>query len=402
MSIAVRNILVGLELRRYSVNENCAQESWVPRGSGFSGWGGNGKCCGMSSTSYGRERHGMKGLRREARNAHASHRKIQQLFATAQRQQLIHDSEGEKIVDVKEYEVIGLHASSSYSDEGDELETRQGGQGRDHSSDSEPGVSTLEEDLMRREEELSVGPPTDSDTASSSSGLAVGGLVVATGVVLAVVGIGGAGFVFKDELNGLIGHLNEYIEGYGAVGYLVFILAYASLEIVAIPAIPLTMTAGLLFGNVTGTVLVSIAGTIAATVAFLIARYVARDRLLLLAKDNKQFLAIDKAIGEDSFKIVTLLRLSPLLPFSLGNYLYGLTSVKLVPYVAGSWLGMLPGTWAYVCAGALSRSFLADDGSDVSVMPSNWMIALGLAATVGVAWYITRIAKDALDKVNDE
>lgn len=74
---------------------------------------------------------------------------------------------------------------------------------------------------------------------------------------------------------------------------------------------------------------------LAATVAFLIARYFARDRILKLAQNNPKFLAIDKAIGADSFRVVTLLRLSPLLPFSLGNYLYGLTSVELIPYVLG-------------------------------------------------------------------
>jgi len=73
----------------------------------------------------------------------------------------------------------------------------------------------------------------------------------------------------------------------------------------------------------------------AASVAFLIARYFARERILKLVEDNKKFLAIDKAIGENGFRVVTLLRLSPLLPFSLGNYLYGLTSVKFVPYVLG-------------------------------------------------------------------
>jgi uncharacterized membrane protein YdjX (TVP38/TMEM64 family) len=54
-----------------------------------------------------------------------------------------------------------------------------------------------------------------------------------------------------------------------------------------------------------------------------------------MVEGNKKFLAIDKAIGENGFKVVTLLRLSPLLPFSLGNYLYGLTSVKFLPYVLG-------------------------------------------------------------------
>lgn len=67
----------------------------------------------------------------------------------------------------------------------------------------------------------------------------------------------------------------------------------------------------------------------------MIARYFARERILKLVEGNKKFAAIDKAIGENGFKVVTLLRLSPLLPFSLGNYLYGLTSVKFVPYVLG-------------------------------------------------------------------
>lgn len=83
----------------------------------------------------------------------------------------------------------------------------------------------------------------------------------------------------------------------------------------------------------------------AASVAFLIARYFARERILKLVEGNKKFLAIDKAIGENGFRVVTLLRLSPLLPFSLGNYLYGLTSVKFVPYVLGR--SVLKGNFLY-------------------------------------------------------
>lgn len=79
----------------------------------------------------------------------------------------------------------------------------------------------------------------------------------------------------------------------------------------------------------------------AASVAFLIARYFARERILKMVEGNKKFIAIDKAIGENSFRVVTLLRLSPLLPFSLGNYLYGLTSVKFVPYVLGRFATLL-------------------------------------------------------------
>jgi len=82
--------------------------------------------------------------------------------------------------------------------------------------------------------------------------------------------------------------------------------------------------------------------------------------VLEIAKGNKKFAAIDRAIGKDSFKVVLLLRLSPLLPLALSNYLYGLTSVALTPYVLGSWLGMLPGTLAYVSAGQQTSLTLLD------------------------------------------
>ncbi len=64
-----------------------------------------------------------------------------------------------------------------------------------------------------------------------------------------------------------------------------------------------------------------------------------------IEKAHPRFAAIDRAIGRDGFRVVTLLRLSPLLPLAASNYLYGLTSVELGPYVLGSWLGMLPGEW---------------------------------------------------------
>ncbi|CAN4099982.1 unnamed protein product [Withania somnifera] len=200
--------------------------------------------------------------------------------------------------------------------------------------------------------------------------------------------------------SGSSGDGDTAIKGYGPAGYALFVAVYAGLEILAIPAIPLTMSAGLLFGSVTGTIIVSISGTVAASVAFLIARYFARERILKLVEGNKKFLAIDKAIGENGFKVVTLLRLSPLLPFSLGNYLYGLTSVEFVPYVLGSWLGMLPGTWAYVSAGAFGRAII-QEGSEIGLGGNQQLLTLGvgLLFTALAAAYVTRLAKDAVKDI---
>ncbi|KAF7032086.1 hypothetical protein CFC21_043309 [Triticum aestivum] len=235
------------------------------------------------------------------------------------------------------------------------------------------------------------------------SGALTGTLLAGAVLVGVVGGFGAAGYVYKDQINTFLTHFSGFIEGYGTAGYALFILAYAGLEVLAIPAVPLTMSAGLLFGSVTGTIMVSISGTLAAAVAFLIARYFARERILKMVEGNKKFLAIDKAIGENGFKVVTLLRLSPLLPFSLGNYLYGLTSVKFLPYVLGSWLGMLPGTWAYVSAGAFGRAIIQDE-TEIGLGGNNQLLTLGigLLVTAVAATYVTRLAKDAVKDIDDE
>lgn len=240
------------------------------------------------------------------------------------------------------------------------------------------------------------------DSGSGDGDTAIKGTILAGLLIVGVVGgFGTVGYIYKDQINAFLNQFSVFIEGYGPAGYALFVAVYAGLEILAIPAIPLTMSAGLLFGSVTGTIIVSISGTVAASIAFLIARYFARERILKLVEGNKKFLAIDKAIGENGFKVVTLLRLSPLLPFSLGNYLYGLTSVEFVPYVLGSWLGMLPGSWAYVSAGAFGRAII-QEGSEIGLGGGNQQLltlGVGLLFTALAAVYVTRLAKDAVKDI---
>jgi uncharacterized membrane protein YdjX (TVP38/TMEM64 family) len=93
---------------------------------------------------------------------------------------------------------------------------------------------------------------------------------------------------------------------------------------------------------------------------------------------------------------VALLRLSPLVPFSLSNYLYGLTSVRFWPYVATSWVAMLPATVLYVYLGAAGRTI----GAGGKRSPWEWaLLAVGLAATAAVSVLLTRVAKRELAKI---
>ncbi|CAK8575265.1 unnamed protein product [Lathyrus sativus] len=267
-------------------------------------------------------------------------------------------------------------------------------------SKGEDDKRDAEKNRRRESESGKRGKDDDDDDGST----ALKGTILA-GVLLVgfVGGFASVGYFYREPINSFLNQFSGFIEGYGSAGYALFVAVYAGLEILAIPAIPLTMSAGLLFGSVTGTIIVSISGTVAASVAFLIARYFARERILKLVEGNKKFLAIDKAIGENGFKVVTLLRLSPLLPFSLGNYLYGLTSVKFLPYVLGSWLGMLPGTWAYVSAGAFGRAIIQEE-SELSALGGNnqlLTLGLGLFVTALAATYVTKLAKDAVKDIDD-
>lgn len=210
----------------------------------------------------------------------------------------------------------------------------------------------------------------------------------------------GGGVVFKDQISAFIQLFISLVDDWGPLGFVAYGVVYAGLELLAVPAIPLTMTAGAIFGVVPGTVIVSIAATAACTAAFLIARYVARDRVAQYASAHPKFAAIDRAIGRDGFRVVVLLRLSPLLPLAASNYLYGLTSVGLWEYVAGSWLGMLPGTAAYVAAGKYGKQLL--EGGGALEGPHWWQVGLALGVTALAVGYIGRLASKAMAEVSAE
>ena len=200
------------------------------------------------------------------------------------------------------------------------------------------------------EDGVFAGTITTDATESNNSGN-FGAMVAGAVPLLGLVILLGAGAYYKDDITSFLLWFTGYVESMGPSGPALFMSLYVVLEVLAVPAIPLTMSAGAIFGSVQGTAMVSLSATTAAAASFLIARYALRDKIKGVADQNPKFAAIDNAIGEDSFRVVALLRLSPLLPFALSNYLYGLTSVKFKPYVLASWLGMLPGTFAYVSVG---------------------------------------------------
>ena len=212
--------------------------------------------------------------------------------------------------------------------------------------------------------------------------------------LFAAVAVALVACLFLFDVRALLRETLAAIEGLGAWGPVLFVLLYIVAAVLFVPGSALTLGAGALFGVGLGSALVSLGATLGATAAFLVGRYFARDWVAKKIEGNTAFAAIDRAVAAEGWKIVGLTRLSPAFPFSLLNYAFGLTRVSLRDYVLASWIGMMPGTVMYVYLGSLARA-----AGDRQRTPGEWaLLALGLAATIAVTVFITRIARAALAK----
>ena len=200
-------------------------------------------------------------------------------------------------------------------------------------------------------------------------------------------------------------NFNDWVGQIGTAGIFIFIAVYAVATVLMAPGSILTIGAGFAFGLWKGFLAVSTGATFGASLAFLVARFIARDKIEAIAKRNETFRKIDNAIGKEGAKLIFLLRLSPVIPFNLSNYFYGLTGVRVWPYVVASWIGMIPGTFLYIYIGVASKAAVAAAARGEAVKHS-WQywafLGVGLFATIIVTIWITKIARDALHKTEAE
>jgi len=179
---------------------------------------------------------------------------------------------------------------------------------------------------------------------------------------------------------------------------LVFIALYVLATVCLIPGLILTLAGGAIFGLARGVALVSAGSLLGASAAFFIGRTFARKWTQQRIAAWPRFRALDGALGERGFWIVLLTRLSPLFPFNLLNYAYGVTAVRPRDYIAASWLGMLPATVLYVYAGSAAANLAqALSGRVRTGKSATVLLVVGLAATVAVTALVTRAARRRLE-----
>ena len=212
----------------------------------------------------------------------------------------------------------------------------------------------------------------------------------------ALLVLAGLGLPIREMAESIFGWIQENPN----VSWLVFLGVYILATVLLLPGSLLTIGGGWLFGFVEGLVVVSLSSTLAASCSFLIGRYLARAWVEGKISEDARYRSLDRAIGERGFFVVLLTRLSPLFPYNLLNYAWGVSSVRLSRYVLASWMGMIPGTLLYVYLGAaasgVSQLFSGASGEAVG---REWLFIVGLAATAVLVIFIARLATKNLNQV---
>lgn len=137
------------------------------------------------------------------------------------------------------------------------------------------------------------------------------------------------------------------IENAGAWGYVIYLALYILVAVFSIPAMIITIAAGIIFGPVLGGILALTGGTIGGAAAFLVSRYIARDLIVSKFGKNKIFQKIEEGVAKNGKDFLILTRLVPVFPYNIQNYAYGVTNLNLMTFTSISFVTMAPGAFIY-------------------------------------------------------
>jgi len=201
------------------------------------------------------------------------------------------------------------------------------------------------------------------------AGLRVAALAAALATFVAVVLLSGG--LSADRVRG-------WVDGYGAVGPLVFIAVSASLTVVLFPGPVLAAASGLLFGTALGTPVSIASATLGATLAFSLSRWWAHDAVLALA--GPRVAALRAWVGRRGFLTVLYARIAPGVPYTIVNYAAGLAPIMLRSFVAATAIGVAPRAFAYTALGGSLGDLTSPEAlAAVAVLVVMAMCGLALA-----------------------
>ena len=222
-----------------------------------------------------------------------------------------------------------------------------------------------------------------------------------TGKLSAVLAIAGAILIIGHELELYLPDLELWIEKLGANAPLGFIMLFVALTPLFVSVDTLCFAAGLLFSIGAAEFYMTIATYLASALIFILGRYLFKDRVITFIAKHKQFAALDAAINSQPFKLMFLLRLTPL-PFAMLSYALAVTEVRFWPYL-GATTGILIYNASLVYMGYTTKHLAGlVSGSAKQSAVSYPLLALGVVISLLVLFYVTKIASETINRLSLE
>jgi len=218
-------------------------------------------------------------------------------------------------------------------------------------------------------------------------------LLKAVGLAVLLLLLAAAGYVLP--LRDWMQVFTDTIQRLGWTGVFAFAAVYVAAVVLVLPTWLLTVAAGVAFGF-WGLPLVVASATAGATLAFSIARGALRQKVLAWANKKPILNALNRVIAAEGWKIVGLLRLSPVVPFTLQNYFFGASDIPAAQFVIATLFGIIPGTTLYLYIGILGRAAATSTELKASQI---MLFSAGLLATLGAIALIARRAKAMLVQI---
>lgn len=192
--------------------------------------------------------------------------------------------------------------------------------------------------------------------------------------------------------------LASWLRELGVLGVVLYALAYTIGALLLVPGAALTLGAGFAYGAVYGALLAIPSVTLASAVVFLLARSVLRHEVERRFAARPAFIAIERAVAKHGLKTVVLLRLSPVMPFNVLNYAFGLSRLSFPRYVVATMFGVSPGAllYAYLGSSVTSASQLAHGQRPSAGAFELVLYWAGLLATIVVVVVLGRLARREL------
>ncbi|MDA9746507.1 VTT domain-containing protein [Prochlorococcus sp. AH-736-K20] len=175
------------------------------------------------------------------------------------------------------------------------------------------------------------------------------------------------------------------------IGIFSFVCIYILFVLLILPASWLSLLSGFLYGSYLGSIIVFISAFIGASVAFFISKSFFAKKLKNLFNRYPKLSIMERVVEKGGLKLIFLARLSPIFPFSILNYFYGLNNIKFSDFTLGL-IGIIPGTVLYCSIGSLAKSL--QELKNVQSPNNLYMTIIGVVSTSLVVYFLAKYSKE--------